>query len=350
MRKSELSPQELAFLQSRRVARLATVSENCDPSNIPVCFVYKDNRVYIPLDEKPKSVAPTYLRRVRNIVKNPLVSLVVDRYSEDWDCLAYIQIQGKASLLHEGSDYDEAIAYLRAKYSQYLDMNIQANPLIVIEPEYFNVWGRNFAPDRSDRDLMTIIRERRSVRWFLPEPIPGELVGKILEAGRWAPSPHGVQPWRFVVLTSESRRQELAEAMAETWRYQLEMDGQEASVVEQRLAKSKARLISAPLVVILCLYLQDLDRYPDPDRQQAEEIMAIQSLGAAAQNMLLAAYALGLEGGWMCAPLFCPDTVRDVLHLDASLIPHAMLTFGFMAREPVRKPHKPVEDLVVLYD
>ena len=51
--------------------------------------------------------------------------------------------------------------------------------------------------------------------------------------------------------------------------------------------------------------------------------MAVQSLGAAAQNMLLAAYDLGLDAGWMCAPLFCPEEVVEALALDQALVPHA---------------------------
>ncbi len=66
---------------------------------------------------------------------------------------------------------------------------------------------------------------------------------------------------------------------------------------------------TAPVCVVVCLYLEDLDVYPDVERQAAETTMAVQSLGAAAQNLLLAAYALGLDAGWLCAPLFCPDTV-----------------------------------------
>jgi coenzyme F420-0:L-glutamate ligase / coenzyme F420-1:gamma-L-glutamate ligase len=66
--------------------------------------------------------------------------------------------------------------------------------------------------------------------------------------------------------------------------------------------------------------------------------------------MLLAAYTLGLDTGWMCAPLFCPDTVRVALDLDATLIPHALITVGYLAQEPKRRPHRPVDELVVRFD
>ena len=78
--------------------------------------------------------------------------------------------------------------------------------------------------------------------------------------------------------------------------------------------------------------------------------MAVQSLGAAVQNILLSAYSLGLDTGWMCAPLFCPDIVRDTLNLAPALSPHALISMGYGAKDPPRREHRPVSDLVVRYD
>lgn len=78
--------------------------------------------------------------------------------------------------------------------------------------------------------------------------------------------------------------------------------------------------------------------------------MAIQSLGAAIQNLLLEGYAQGLDCGWMCAPLFVPDIVRAALDLDAALIPHALIAVGYAAQDPKRRPHRPADELVVLFD
>ena len=78
--------------------------------------------------------------------------------------------------------------------------------------------------------------------------------------------------------------------------------------------------------------------------------MAIQSIGAAIQNMLLMAYDLGLDTGWMCAPLFCPEVVCEALDLDPRLIPHAMITLGYAAAEPKRRARRPLQDLIVAFD
>ncbi len=198
--------------------------------------------------------------------------------------------------------------------------------------------------------LAAVIRGRRSVRAFLPEPVPNEVVRTAIELAGWAPSPHGRQPWRFAVVQNPERRAGLAQAMAATWDEQLRLDGQDEAIVRIRLEKSKRRLIEAPVLVIPCLYLADLDVYPDADRQEAERIMAIQSIGAAIQNFLLSIYADGYDAGWMCAPLFCPDLVRDYLGLDDSLIPHAMLPVGKAAKDPVRRPRMPVDALIAQWE
>lgn len=199
-------------------------------------------------------------------------------------------------------------------------------------------------------DLAAVIRGRRSVRAFLSEPVPNEVVRTAIELAGWAPSPHGRQPWRFAVVQNPERRAGLAQAMAATWDEQLRLDGQDEAIVRIRLEKSKRRLIEAPVLVIPCLYLADLDVYPDADRQEAERIMAIQSIGAAIQNFLLSIYADGYDAGWMCAPLFCPDLVRDYLGLDDSLIPHAMLPVGKAAKDPVRRPRMPVDALIAQWE
>ncbi len=204
-------------------------------------------------------------------------------------------------------------------------------------------------PTRAD-DLATLLRGRRSVRKYQARPVSREQLEQILEAARWAPSPHGRQPWRFVVLTRQEPKTLLADRMGVTWRENLEMDGQDDRIVNIRLEKSRQRILTAPAIIIPCLYLEDMDRYPDEKRQSDETVMAIQSLGAAIQNMLLMTYDLGLDAGWMCAPLFCPGVVCEALDLDKHLIPHALITVGYAAADPQRRERLPLESLIVRFD
>jgi F420 biosynthesis protein FbiB-like protein len=138
--------------------------------------------------------------------------------------------------------------------------------------------------------------------------------------------------------------------MGETWQRNLEMDKQDATVVNIRREKSRQRILNAPALIIPCLYLEDLDVYPDERRQEDEKTMAIQSIGAAIQNMLLMAYDMGLDAGWMCAPLFCPEVVCDALGLDPKLIPQALITVGYAAADPKRRERLPLEKLIVHFD
>ena len=344
-----LTPEQTAFLVRQRVARLATAGEEGEPHVVPVCFAYTPGSIHIALDEKPKDVPPTHLKRVRNILENPQVALVADRYAEDWDLLAFVMVRGQAKLVEAATEeHAAAVKLLRGKYHQYERMKIEENPVISIRPEHAASWGALDTPDGAAEPLMDALSSRRSVRRYLNRGVPEEVIERVLEAARWAPSPHGRQPWRFAVISQEETKTRLAEAMGEEWRANLQMDGQSDEVVEKRLEGSRKRLLAAPVLVLLCLYLEDLDIYPDSARQQNETAMAVQSLGATAQIMLLAAYSLGLDVGWMCAPLFCPEKVTGALGLDPRLIPHALLTLGYAEGDPLkRRSRKPLAELVV---
>jgi coenzyme F420-0:L-glutamate ligase / coenzyme F420-1:gamma-L-glutamate ligase len=347
-----LGEDQAAFLVRQRVARLATSDGMGKPHAVPVCFALTRASIFIALDEKPKDVPVTRLKRVRNILENPEVALIADRYAEDWELLAFVMVRGRAELLDPGTkEHTAAVRLLRGKYHQYEEMRIEENPVIAIRPERSTSWGALDERDTPGSRILDTIHGRRSVRKYLERDVSEDLIERVLEAARWAPSPHGRQPWRFAVLRSEETKERLAGAMGEEWRANLEMDGQSVEIVEKRLEGSRRRLLEAPVLVLICLYLEDLDAYPDAERQSGETTMAVQSLGAAAQNALLAAYDSGLDAGWMCAPLFCPERVVEALGLDPSLVPHALLTLGYADGDPPkRRSRRPLDELVVYRD
>jgi coenzyme F420-0:L-glutamate ligase/coenzyme F420-1:gamma-L-glutamate ligase len=179
--------------------------------------------------------------------------------------------------------------------------------------------------------LYAIMKGRRSVRRYAEQPIAPELVQRLLEAAIWAPSAHNRQPWRFAVLSSAETRRALAAAMGERLRADLTADGAAPELIERDVSRSHSRISGAPLAIMVCLSMADMDRYPDGRRNEAEYIMAVQSVAMAAQNLLLAAHAEGLGACWMCAPLFCPDVVRNALNLPADWQPQALITLGYPA-------------------
>src|SRR6188768_925413 len=109
------TPEKLILnINSARVARLATADAEGRPYLTPVCFAHHADRIYIALDAKPKSVAPTRLKRVRNILSNPHVAFLVDTYSDDWTQLSFTLISGTATLSDPDSpDHSTAIPLLR---------------------------------------------------------------------------------------------------------------------------------------------------------------------------------------------------------------------------------------------
>jgi len=136
-----LTPSALRLIRSARVAHLATADANGQPHVIPICFVFDGGNFYSPIDEKPKRIAPQKLKRLKNIRENPQVSLVVDRYDEDWRKLEYILVTGKARVLLGGAKHRKAVNLLRRKYPQYRFMVIDQRPLIVIRPTRMTSWG-----------------------------------------------------------------------------------------------------------------------------------------------------------------------------------------------------------------
>ena len=135
-----LTPRHVLFIERLRVARLATVDEGGRPHVLPVCYAAVRGAIYTPVDEKPKRVAATSLRRVRNILAHPQVCLVWDHYEEDWTRLAWLQVRGTASLVEAAAEQAAALAALRDRYPQYRTMDLETRPLMGITPTDVRWW------------------------------------------------------------------------------------------------------------------------------------------------------------------------------------------------------------------
>jgi PPOX class probable F420-dependent enzyme len=137
-----LTPTQSAFAEAQRTGHLATADHAGQPHVVPVCYAYAHGSFYIALDAKPKRVAHKRLKRVRNILENPQVALVIDRYAEDWSKLAYLLVRGLAALLPpDDPEHARAVELLRARYPQYRAMPIDEQPAIVIRVESVVAWG-----------------------------------------------------------------------------------------------------------------------------------------------------------------------------------------------------------------
>jgi coenzyme F420-0:L-glutamate ligase/coenzyme F420-1:gamma-L-glutamate ligase len=172
------------------------------------------------------------------------------------------------------------------------------------------------------------IEARRSIRAFLPDPVPRATLDALVEAACLAPAPHHSRPWRFVVVDTAEAKRSLALGMGEKWRADLEGNGVAKTRVDELVEASHHKIESAPALVLGCLTWDGLDRYPDETRQRAEWGMALLSLGAAVENFMLSAAERGLASCWIAAPIFCPQEARDALALPDPWLPHAMVVVG----------------------
>ncbi len=139
---SGLDARTRAFIGRHRVGRLATADASGTPHVVPVCYAFDGEHIYSALDLKPKRVAARRLKRVRNVLENPRVALVIDEYSEDWDRLAYVLVQGTAALLEGGEEQRHAVALLRQKYPQYAGLLEQDALVLKLTPQKVVTWGR----------------------------------------------------------------------------------------------------------------------------------------------------------------------------------------------------------------
>jgi coenzyme F420-0:L-glutamate ligase / coenzyme F420-1:gamma-L-glutamate ligase len=184
------------------------------------------------------------------------------------------------------------------------------------------------------------IKQRRSIRKYQPKPVSKKIVFEVLEAAGWAPSAHNVQPWQFIVVSDFAVKKRLAEEMAVRWLQDLEKD--KLTIEKSKREAKTRRFIDAPVLIVACLNMEGMHCYPDVERQLTERDLAVESLGAAMQNLLLAAEAAGVGACWFSAPSFCKDVVRNVLEIPESVEPQAMVTLGFPDEQPLVPNRKPL--------
>jgi F420 biosynthesis protein FbiB-like protein len=196
-------------------------------------------------------------------------------------------------------------------------------------------------------DLHTFLRTRRSIRRFKPDPVPDPVIQNILSTATYAPSAHNRQPWRFVVLTDQAAKTHLADAMAQDFERDLLRDGVPPEKIQAQVKRSKERIGAAPVAILLCLDMSEMDSYPDEKRRQAERMMAVQSVAAAGLQLLLAAHAEGLGGVWVCSPLFAQETIRKMLDLSQAWEPQGMFFVGYPDEAPEARERKSLQDIAI---
>lgn len=210
-------------------------------------------------------------------------------------------------------------------------------------PTHSPTWNAGKAIQTFDQ----VLKGRRSTRRYRTDPVPDEDLAAVIDAARWAPSPHNAEMWRFAILKAQGVKDRLADAMGARLAADLQADGRMQEFVDKELRVSRRRITEAPVVLVACVCDDGLDPYPDPKRQWAEQAMAAHSLGAAMQSLMLAAYTRGLGSCWMCAPLFCQDTVIEALDLSLGWKPQGLITIGYPVAWPEARERRAMPELTI---
>ncbi len=195
-------------------------------------------------------------------------------------------------------------------------------------------------------DIVELIKSRRSIRKFKPDRVSREVICSILDLASWAPSAHNAQPWRCIVIDNEEVKAKLAREMGKAWLSDMLKDNVPKDKAEEIVKiESWERITKSPIVIIVCLTMEDMHKYPDGRRQKAEYLMGVQSVATYIQNLLLLAHHHGLGACWVCAPLFCQNAVRKALGLPWKTEPQAMIIMGYADEKPKPPPRKGLNEI-----
>jgi F420 biosynthesis protein FbiB-like protein len=178
------------------------------------------------------------------------------------------------------------------------------------------------------------IAERRSIRKFKDTPVPDDTIATILNAAVQAPSSKNRQPWRFVVVKGDHRVE-----MVRVMRASIERLGEQG--IDIGSAKWTANVMEqAPVTVFVFDAHTSRAKLP---WEGGGDFVNVQSIGAAIQNMLLAALDLGLGSLWICDVLYAYDALCDWLKQEHQMI--AAVSFGYPDEQPGPRPRKPLSEV-----
>ncbi|MGB2983751.1 MAG: nitroreductase family protein [Candidatus Bipolaricaulia bacterium] len=182
------------------------------------------------------------------------------------------------------------------------------------------------------------IEARRSIRRFKSEDLPEEALRKILIAASKAPSGKNRQPWRFVVVR-EDRRAEMVRVLREA------IGALRARGEDTGSAEWTADIMEQAPVTVFVINPHGIDPWVTREADQAfQELVDVQSVGAAIQNMLLTAVDLGIGSLWIADVLYAVTEFKDWLGEEGQLV--AAISFGVPDESPEPRPRKPLEEIV----
>ncbi len=199
-------------------------------------------------------------------------------------------------------------------------------------------------------NLLDLVKKRRSIRRFKPDPIPDEYVDKIIEVARWAPSGANSQPWEFIVVKDKETKEKIGGIITEVNELGRKVEYARESEMRHHIADRVGRpgYLDAPVFIVVC---------GDPRTEEAYPYMAtlirgrdtfVSSLGNAFLYMHLAATTLGLASQWVStiANVLLQVQIKALLGVPKELEIYDMMALGHPAIEPRPKPTRGRDEIV----
>jgi len=197
--------------------------------------------------------------------------------------------------------------------------------------------------------ISEVLKNRRSYKFsFDKKKVERELVEECIEIARWAPSAHNGQFWRYIILENRQLREKLIKEMNQKLKNDLINDGKTEEFIKNKIDKTRNIFMMAPILILLCLDAEELEDYPDNERQQNEFTLGIQSISNSATYLLLAFEIKKLAACWYCAPIFAKEIIKKILKLPESYVPMAFFTVGYPLKSVQIPSRKKLQD--VIYD
>ena len=167
-------------------------------------------------------------------------------------------------------------------------------------------------------NVLEAIKERRSIRAFKSQNVSAEIIEKLINAARWAPSAGNIQPWEFIIVRKPKIKRRLAEA-----------------------ALGETFIEEASVVIVVCA---NENRSSQGYGIRGKTLYCIQDTAAAIQNIHLAAYSLGLGTCWIGA--FGEEEAREILNIPHGIRPVAIIPVGYTAESPSPPSRRPINQIV----
>ncbi len=168
-------------------------------------------------------------------------------------------------------------------------------------------------------DVFEAIKGRRSIRSYKKQDVPDDIVRKLVEAAILAPSAGNIQPYQLVIVRSEKTRQQLSKA-----------------------AFNQKTLLEANVVIVVCV---DEKQASTKYGERGKKLYCIQDTAAATQNILLAAYSLGLGTCWIGA--FNEDDVKKAVNAPKEMHPVTMIPIGYPNESPEQRSRRSFDEVAL---